>query len=163
MRDFLSISDKKVIVKVRNVRTGDVDSFVKLYIESYRGLEEYAYISREDIKDYFRWLFKRDPEGFFVVELDEPVAFMACDANWFSHFEGEFLGEIHELFVHPNYRGRGIGSMLIGEATNYARKKDRNLVGLWVGVKNISAKEFYKKKGFIETITLGKWTRMMKI
>ncbi|MEM3716617.1 MAG: GNAT family N-acetyltransferase [Candidatus Bathyarchaeia archaeon] len=149
-------------MKIRAVKPSDINSFVKLYVESYRGLEEYAYTNRGDVKDYFKWLFRRDPEGFLMVELNEPIAFIACDTNWFSHFEGEILGEIHELFVHPCYRGRGIGSLLIEEAVNYARRKGRKMMGLWVGAKNIPAKEFYVKRGFIETLTLGKWTRMIK-
>ncbi|MEM2648331.1 MAG: GNAT family N-acetyltransferase [Candidatus Bathyarchaeia archaeon] len=129
---------------------------------SYKGLEEYAYSREGDIKDYFRWLLRRDPDGFLLVELDDPVAFIACDTNWFSPFEGEILGEVHEIFVHPNYRGIGIGSTLLEKAIKYAEDRGRNFMGLWVGEKNLHAKEFYRKKGFIETMLVGKWTRMMK-
>lgn len=147
---------------VRRVKIKDLQSFVKLYKLSYKGLEEYAYAKDGDIKDYFKWLLKRDPEGFFVVELSSPVAFIACDTNWFSPFEGSVLGEVHEIFVHPEYRGRGIGSTLLDRAVEYARERGRKLMGLWVGVKNFSAKEFYKKRGFTETVSLGKWARMIK-
>lgn len=127
------------------------------------GLDEYAYTRERDIRDYFKWLFKRNSEGFFVAELNDPVAFIACDTNWFSYFECEILGEIHELFVDPRYRRMGIGSMLVDKAIEDARKKGRRMMGLWVGVKNLPAKSFYLKKGFMETITLGKWTRMIKM
>lgn len=147
---------------VRNVRKSDLESFIKLYIESYTGLERYAYTSRKDIKDYFSWLLSRDPNGFLIAEINEPVGFVACDTNWFSHFEGEVLGEIHELFVHPKYRCSGIGSMLLEKAIEYARSRGRRIVGLWVGVENFNAKEFYEKRGFVETISIGKWTRMIK-
>ncbi|MBS7607420.1 MAG: GNAT family N-acetyltransferase [Candidatus Bathyarchaeia archaeon] len=147
---------------IRNVKKSDLESFIKLYIESYTGLESYAYTSRKDIKEYFSWLLLRDPDGFLIAELNEPVGFVACDANWFSHFEGEVLGEIHELFVHPKYRCSGIGSMLLERATEYARSKGRRIVGLWVGVENFNAKEFYEKRGFVETVSIGKWTRMIK-
>ncbi|MEM2443443.1 MAG: GNAT family N-acetyltransferase [Candidatus Bathyarchaeia archaeon] len=147
---------------IRNVKKSDLESFIKLYIESYTGLESYAYTSRKDIKEYFSWLLLRDPDGFLIAELNEPVGFVACDANWFSHFEGEVLGEIHELFVHPKYRCSGIGSMLLERATEYARSKGRRIVGLWVGVENFNAKGFYEKRGFVETVSIGKWTRMIK-
>ncbi|MEM1601748.1 MAG: GNAT family N-acetyltransferase [Candidatus Bathyarchaeia archaeon] len=156
------MSDKKVIVNVRAVKPNDVDTFINLYIQSYKGLEEYAYTTKRDIRDYFKWLLKRDPDGFLIVELNEPVAFMACDANWFSPFEMKFVGEIHEIFVHPNYRGQGIGSMLIKRAINYAKEREREIMGLWVGVRNTLAREFYKKRGFIETISFGKWMRMIR-
>jgi ribosomal protein S18 acetylase RimI-like enzyme len=149
-------------VNVRRVRPDDIESFVNLYILAYQGLEEYAYTKRKDIRDYFKWLLKRDPDGFLMIELDEPVAFIACDTNWFSCFEGKTVGEIHELFVKPSHRRRGLGKMLVEKAIDYARERERKIMGLWVGVRNFSAKEFYAKLGFIETISLGKWTRMIK-
>ena len=150
-------------MNIRKVMPSDIGSFVKLYSLSYRGLEEYAYTQKKDIELYFRWLLKRDPEGFLIVESDEPIAFMACDTNWFSVIEGEDVGEIHELFVHPDYRGRGIGRTLVEKAVDYAEERNRRIMGLWVGVKNFSAKEFYRKMGFTERVSLGKWTRMIKI
>ena len=48
------------------------------------------------------------------------------------------------------------------KAVDYARVRNRNIMGLWVGVKNFSAKEFYKRMGFVEKVSLGKWTRMVK-
>lgn len=151
------------MMKIRNVKTEDVDRFVRLYREAYKGLEEYAYTKEVDIIRYFNWLLSRDPFGFFIMEEDsETVGIVACDTNWFSPFEGSFVGEIHEIFVHPNHRGKGAGKILVETAVDYARKRKRKIAGLWVGVKNVSAKEFYKKLGFRETITLGKWTRMIK-
>ena len=150
-------------MNIRKVVPTDIESFVKLYTLSYKGLEEYAYTQKKEIEGYFRWLLKRDSEGFLIVEANEPIAFIACDTNWFSFVEGRVVGEIHELFVHPDYRGRGIGKMLMEKAVDYARARKRNIMGLWVGVKNFSAKEFYKRMGFVEKVSLGKWTRMIKI
>jgi ribosomal protein S18 acetylase RimI-like enzyme len=92
-------------VNIRKVVLTDIESFVKLYTLSYKGLEEYAYAQKKDIEGYFRWLLKRDSEGFLIVEANEPIAFIACDTNWFSFVEGKVVGEIHELFAHPDYRG----------------------------------------------------------
>jgi len=50
----------------------------------------------------------------------------------------------------------------VEKAVDYARVRNRNIMGLWVGVKNFSAKEFYKRMGFVEKVSLGKWTRMVK-
>lgn len=149
-------------MKLRKVDASDLHSFIKLYQEAYRGLEEYAYGKERDIKRYFKWLLSRDKEGFFTVDVGEPIGFVACDANWFSHIEHQVMGEIHELFVHPNYRGRGVGSQLLKSAIEHAEKRERKTVGLWVGVENYEAKRFYSRFGFNETLTLGIWTRMIK-
>jgi len=50
----------------------------------------------------------------------------------------------------------------VNKAIEYAKSRNRKSAGLWVGIKNYGAKNFYKKLGFKETITLGKWTRMTK-
>ena len=149
-------------MKIRNVKANDINVFARLYCKAYKGLEEYAYTRKRDIKRYFKWLLSRDPNGFFIAELEEPVGFVACDTNWFSPFEKGPIGEIHELFVHPEYRGQGIGSTLVGKAIEYAKSRNRKMAGLWVGVENYGAKKFYRKLGFRETITIGKWTRMTK-
>jgi len=86
------------------VSINDLDAFMGLYKLSYKGLEEYAYTKNRDIKHYFKWLMRRDEEGFFVAKIGEPVGFIACDTNWISFFDDREVGEIHELFVHPEWR-----------------------------------------------------------
>lgn len=140
----------------------DIDAFTRLYALAYRGLEQYAYTRRRDIRRYFKWLLARDPNGFFVAELDEPIGFIACDTNWFSFIEKRLVGEIHELFVHPAYRNRGVGRTIVQRAIEYARSRGRRLITLWVGRDNEAAKRFYRKLGFIETATYGIWTRMVR-
>ena len=150
-------------LRIRNVVKDDQAEFVRIYKEAYRGLEEYAYTSTRDIKWYFRWLMARDKDGFFVAEVNgRPVGFVACDANWVSFFENTEIGEIHEIFVHPDWQGRGIGSKLLERAIEYARSRRRRLAGLWVGVGNVKAKKFYEKFGFREIGVWGRWIRMVR-
>ena len=150
-------------IRIRNVTNDDLDDFVEIYKQAYRGLEEYAYTKTRDIKSYFRWLMNRDREGFFVAEVEgKPVGFVACDANWVSIFENEEVGEIHEIFVHPKWQGRGIGSALLLKALDYAKGRNKRLAELWVGVGNLKAKRFYEKFGFEERGSWGRWIRMIR-
>ncbi len=151
-------------MRIRNVRREDIDAFVKVYEEAYKGLEEYAYTKRRDIRNYFKWLYSRDKDGFMIVEDDDrAVGFVACDTNWVSIFERKKVGEIHEIFVLPEYRGKGIGTELMRLAIKYAQKKGRNVAELWVGRKNYRARKFYVKLGFKEVGEWGKWIRMVKV
>ncbi|RLI74849.1 N-acetyltransferase [Archaeoglobales archaeon] len=149
-------------MEIRRVSINDLDAFMGLYKLSYKGLEEYAYTKNRDIKHYFKWLMRRDEEGFFVAKIGEPVGFIACDTNWISFFDDREVGEIHELFVHPEWRGKGIGKKLLEIGIDYAMTKGRNLIELWVGTTNDAAKKFYEKNGFIEKGSWGKWVRMVK-
>lgn len=145
------------------MRREDIQNFVDVYAISYKGLEEYAYRTKRDIRNYFKWLFKRDKNGFFVAEIDaKAVGFVACDTNWFSLFEFKKVGEIHEIFVLPEYRKKRVASTLLTSALEYALKKGRDVAELWVGEKNSAAKLFYEKNGFRETEKIGKWVRMVK-
>jgi len=148
-------------VRIRNATKENRKSFVKIYSEAYSNLEEYAYRSNKETKRYFNWLFQRDPDGFFVAEIGEPVGFIACDANWFS-FEGDGdSGEIHELFVKPEYQRRGIGKNLLLHGIKYLENMGKKRVGLWVGIKNTVAIDFYRKMGFKKGECWGKWLRMV--
>jgi len=123
-------------VEIRKAERTDIDEFVKIYTESYRGLENYAYTRKRDIKNYFKWLLSRDKDGVMVAVIEnKAVGFVACDTNWFSIFERKMVGEIHEIFVLPEYRGRGIGTKLLEKSLEYSLEKKRK-VAVVVGGKN---------------------------
>ena len=158
-------------LQIRNVHYNDLKEFVKAYRLSYKGLEEYAYTKNRQIKSYFKWMFSRDKDGFFVAEtknniegdqsLDsKAVGYIMVDTNWFSPFEMRRVGEIHELIVLPEFRKKGLGRMLISKAFDYMRQRGRRVAELWVGYRNYSAQKFYKKLGFEEKGSFGKWIRM---
>ncbi|AAB90723.1 GNAT family N-acetyltransferase [Archaeoglobus fulgidus] len=131
-------------MEIRRADKDDLDDFVRVYVESYRGLEDYAYTRKRDVKNYFKWLLSRDKDGVMVAEIDgEAVGFVACDTNWFSIFERKKVGEIHELFVLPEFRGEGIGAKLMEKALEYALERNRKVAELWVGRTNYRARRFY--------------------
>ncbi|MEM0203594.1 MAG: GNAT family N-acetyltransferase [Archaeoglobaceae archaeon] len=148
---------------IRRVRESDAGAFVESYVLSYKGLEDYAYKTRREVKNYFKWLLKRDAEGFMVAEEGGKVlGFVACDTNWFSLFELKKVGEVHEIFVIPEFRMKGVGSKLLNSAIDYAIQKERDVMELWVGERNDVAKVFYEKNGFKTAGKVGKWVRMVK-
>ncbi len=150
-------------MEIRKADKDDLDDFVRVYVESYRGLEDYAYTRKRDIKNYFKWLLSRDNEGVMAAVIDgETVGFVACDTNWFSIFERKKVGEIHELFVLPEFRGAGIGTKLMEKALEYALERNRKVAELWVGRTNYRARKFYASHGFEESGEWGKWVRMRK-
>jgi len=151
---------------IRRAGREDEKAFVRIYKAAYVGLEEYAYRKRKDIRWYFRWLLRRDPEGFFVAEdsaqKGSPIGFIGCDANWISPFEGKPVDEIHELIVHPNWMGKGVGKRLLLKGLEYGKSRGEEIAELWVGYTNFKAKMFYFKMGFEERERIGRWVRMIK-
>ncbi|MDP4245408.1 MAG: GNAT family N-acetyltransferase [Bacteroidota bacterium] len=54
--------------------------------------------------------------------------------------------EIHQLFVHRDYHGKGVADRLMMEAFHYARGSQWLWVAVWDG--NLRAQRFYEKWGF---------------
>lgn len=141
----------------------DIDEVAKLYLKSYKNLEEYSYTHEEDVKVYINWLLRRDVAGLFVVKDDNKiVGFMAIDGNWYSKKYNKVVGAIHEIFVDPEYFDKGMGSMLMEKAIEYFKQRNLDLIELWVGDKNEKAMKFYEKFGFRKDGQYNFWIRMVK-
>jgi ribosomal-protein-alanine N-acetyltransferase len=96
--------------------------------------------------------------ALFLQELRIPfsrivVARPAGDAQIVGHLCRWFVAdEIHvlNLAVHPQYRGRGIGSVLLDEAMREARAEGAEAVTLEVRRSNVAARRLYAAFGFEE-------------
>jgi len=137
---------------------------IQVYLSAYERIKRYSYTKRRDVEQYLGWLYRRDVEGFAVALVERNIlGFIACDSNWFSNFEGEYVGEIHEIVIRSNYQGRGYGKLLLAWGEKYLKNKGRRKIELWVGEQNEQAKQFYRKAGFIDKGTINGWTRMIKL
>lgn len=149
-------------MRIRNVRRDELEKLVPLYLEAYRGLEEYAEHGHDDTLDYLEWLYSTCPEGFFVAELDgRIVGFVACNPRWRGPGDAPTC-EIHEIVVDPRFRRRGIGRRLMDHALALGEKRGCPTATLWVGKRNSRAREWYERLGFEAVGSWGRWVRMLK-
>ncbi len=76
---------------------------------------------------------------------------------WVDQVRSAFTGTLHayilEIFVADEYRGQGIGSLLMAQAETWAREHQLARIGLSVATHNAVAIELYEKLGY-ETETL---------
>jgi len=139
-----------------------LEDLIKTYESAYSSLRKYAYTKRADIKRYIKWLYKTDPEGFIIAEVNfRIVGFIAVCKDWWDKDFGK-VGEIHEFAVREDFQGMGIGSSLFKEGIEYLKKTNK-IIGLWVGEENEKAIRFYKKWGFKTVGEIFPWIRMIKI
>jgi len=146
-------------------------ALVELYTKAYEGLEKYAYTDPKSIRNYLLWLTGERGKGKFfrkghIFLLREeggvPISFIAGDSLW----EDSELGRVanfHELVVHPEKRGRGIGrEMVISLIRHFFLfdPKERDVM-LWVGIDNYPAMSLYKALGFEERGVKGIWLKMV--
>lgn len=90
----------------------------------------------------FRSLLRQPHAALFVAETDARVTGYA--AVWFVADEGE-LGD---LAVHPDFRRRGIGAILLCHALEEARSRAVRVLYLEVRAGNESARRLYERSGF---------------
>ena len=97
-----------------------------------RQLAEYEHLADEVVADTAlleHWLFdKKKAEVIFVVEEGEKVGFALFFHN-FSTFLGRAGIYLEDLYVKPEYRGKGYGKALLQKlaaiAVERGRKKER--------------------------------------
>lgn len=93
-------------------------------------------------------IFEKIPEVpyiHFYTALDEDNVVGYCGLN---HVLDE--GQIINIAVHPDYRRRGIGDMLMNQMIEYAESNDIKVLTLEVRESNLSARKMYEKYGFYD-------------
>lgn len=84
-----------------------------------------------------------------VAEKDDKiVGYLAGSINEKGSYEEIQYGEINNMLVDNNFRGLGIGKLLIDKFKQYCKDNNINNLKVVASAKNIKAIEFYKKNGF---------------
>jgi GNAT superfamily N-acetyltransferase len=84
--------------------------------------------------DYFRNVILQNND-IWVAELDGRVA-------GFLAIAGDF---VDQLFVHPDFQGRGVG----GDLLNHAKHLSPEHLFLYTFQVNVNGRAFYEKNGFV--------------
>jgi len=116
---------------------------------------EELYVAKPDTADrnlmFFKHKTKNNNGTIFVVEIDDKIiGYAVC---WIERrptylYKVDKIGYISDVFVEEPYRGRGIGSALLGKILEWFKNKNIKYVELSVLAKNEKAKKFYEKHGF---------------
>lgn len=154
----------QVSFTIRTLRWDELNKLIEVYRSGYEGLEEYAETDEDDIRDYLRWLFNGDPNGFLVAEAEgELIGFISVHSDWWDRRYQRRTAELHELVVRKDWQGKGVGKALMFAALDYARAQSCDYASLWVGENNWKAREWYRRLNFKEAGKgWGEWVRMVK-
>lgn len=95
-------------------------------------------------KRQFTYLISRAQGSFLVVESQgRIVGYLSLLIN--KHVRRL---RIYSLAVHPVFRGKGVGQLLMDQAVDVAYKESLGKITLEVNVSNLSAIYLYEKNGF---------------
>ncbi|MEI4802649.1 GNAT family N-acetyltransferase [Bacillus sp. NPDC077411] len=127
-------------MNIRVANNLDYPALRLIYLESRRKSFHWADIEEMTLED-----FDKDTVGEFII--------LAEENNRILGFASLYLPEnfIHNLFVHPNFFGKGVGGALIHASIEKMNKPLR----LKCVSKNEKAMKFYENKGWKKVVEEG--------
>jgi len=121
-----------------------------LILEFIKGLADYERLSDmvvADAETLREWIFTRDKAKVLFVMLDGVEAGFALYFYNFSTFLGRAGLYIEDLYIKPDYRGKGCGKALFKEIVRIADLEGLGRVEWWCLDWNTPSIDFYKKFG----------------
>ena len=130
---------------------GLILTFIRLLAE-YEQMADQVVATEELLRE---WLFeKKKAEVLFVLDEDKEVGFALFFHN-FSTFLGRAGIYLEDLFVLPEYRGRGYGKALLRRLGAIARQRGCGRLEWWCLDWNQPSIDFYRSMG---AVPMDEWT-----
>ena len=123
-------------VEIRPATASDADAVADVWLASFKATYSFAAAhSDDDVRGWIRSEVGQNDEWFVAVGAGgSVVAIMAL--------EGDDLGQ---LYVHPDWLGRGVGSRLV----ELAKQQKPGGLRLYTFQVNDRARRFYERHGFV--------------
>jgi GNAT superfamily N-acetyltransferase len=107
-------------------------------------------------KELLETIFSNDPKVFCdLVEVDGEIAGMAIWFLNYSTWQGKYGIYLEDLFIKPEFRGRGYGKALLKHLAKVCDEKGYGRFQWWVLDWNSPAIEFYRSLG---AVAMDEWT-----
>jgi ribosomal protein S18 acetylase RimI-like enzyme len=138
---------------VERLADGEYDLIKPLLVELHMGEQvhysDHPQLRREDIEDHLATVPTtfRGENIVFAVRDEVGTVIGFC---WIVLFDpGTGLeGEVAEVYVQPEHRGRGVGEMLMQQAVRLFRERRVTLGYVWTRPDNEAAVRLYQSAGF---------------
>ena len=130
---------------------GIILSFIRALAE-YEGMSDQVVATEELLEEQ---MFDREKaKALFVMEDGKEVGFALYFCN-FSTFRGRAGLYLEDLYVYPEYRGKGYGKALLSKLAQMAADSGCERMEWWCLDWNRPSIEFYKSLG---AIPMDEWT-----
>ena len=134
-------------MKIRPAKIQEVGEVLQLIqdLATYEKAPEQVEASKEDL---LNTIFSSDPRVFCdLVEVDGQIAGMAIWFLNYSTWQARHGIYLEDLFIKPEYRGRGYGKALLKHLAKICDEKGYGRLQWWVLGWNSPAIEFYRSLG----------------
>ncbi len=108
----------------------------------WKSMEQGVRVGPSDLEGEIQKKLERDPDLFLVAEAQNTLI-----GTVIGGFDGR-RGFVYHLAVHPAYRRRGVGALLMREVENRLRSKGCIRCYLLVRPDNLGAQQYYAKVGW---------------
>jgi ribosomal protein S18 acetylase RimI-like enzyme len=102
-----------------------------------------------DRRKFFKRALSSENYAGILAEFEEEVVGYVDLWGFPDPGHGAMLGVILSFIISKDYRGKGIGDMLLGEAVKEAKRRDFKEFHVWTEFENEAAKAIYRKHGFV--------------
>jgi GNAT superfamily N-acetyltransferase len=145
-------------VSIRHAARDDIESAVTLLTAQ---LHEHEIASDEqELRAVVEAVIADARHGFMLLaEQHRQVSGIAYVASHLSAEHGGIVGWLEELYVVPEQRGRGVGSVLLKEITQTVQKLGWRALELEVVAGHERAVPLYERHGF-QALTRTRYTRV---
>lgn len=147
-----------IFIMLRLARTEDIDFLYIMYMHpSINPYLLYEQMNLETFVEVISDLIHKNE--IYILEADNiPVAMCKLVPNTHRDSHKIYIGG---LAVHPNYKGRGYGKLLIKNIINFAKQKGIKRLELTVAVSNNAAIALYTTMGFEQEGVLKYFTHLI--
>jgi GNAT superfamily N-acetyltransferase len=142
-------------MSIRPAGIDDAEEILALIYELalYEKAPDEAKATREQVVQSF---FSENPQVFCdLVEVDGELAGLAIWFLNYSTWQGKHGIYLEDLFIRPQYRGRGFGKALLKHLAAICEERGYGRFQWWVLDWNEPAIEFYKSLG---AVAMDEWT-----
>jgi GNAT superfamily N-acetyltransferase len=134
-------------MEIRLAAVGDAAAIAAL-VERYWVFESIGGFDRQRIEALLRGLLSAPERGAcWVAEAEGGVCGYLLAVFMFSLEHGGLMAEIDELFVSPEMRSAGVGTLLVAAAERDLAGRGLVRLQLQLGVDNHDARRFYERLG----------------
>lgn len=148
-------------IEVKKCTVEDLQILQKVSVETFRDTFQ-DQNTEEDLYNYLEKaynteqltseLLNQQSEFYFVFNGNDLAGYLKININEAqSETNGEDALEIERIYVLPQFKGKGLGKILIQQAVGRAQFHRKTNIWLGVWEHNQAALVFYKKLGFVQT------------
>ncbi|MBN2853316.1 MAG: GNAT family N-acetyltransferase [Clostridia bacterium] len=141
-------------IQLRTATKEDIDILAKIHSRSLNeafGEIYKKHFSYEDrYSGFTHELNLGKPNNLLVLYNDEPIGLLTYGGSRYVEIDDDSI-ELWRIYLEPDFWGRGFGTQTLEKALEIIKSLGYKKVILWVLEKNIRARRFFDKNGFIDS------------